>query len=62
MKHTILLNDEELEGLGELITADISERRVELRRTRNPGFRDFIRHHIELEKNILNELNQAWQS
>lgn len=59
MKHAMMLNDEELREIGSLVNADISERRTELRRTRNPGFRAQVKHHIELDRNILHELERA---
>ncbi len=52
MAHTILLTDEELTELDELLRSEITRGHQELRRTRNPRFRDGVRHHIELMEHI----------
>ena len=59
MKHSMVLDDEEIRELDCLLSADLSERRTELRRTRNPDFRLQIRHHIELDQHILLKLEKA---
>lgn len=52
MVHSILLSDEELTELDELLRGEITRGHQELRRTRNPRFRDGVRHHIELMERI----------
>ena len=52
MTHSILLSDEELTELDALLRGEITRGRQELRRTRNPRFRDGVRHHIELMEHI----------
>ncbi len=59
MKHAMILNDEEIRELDCLLSADISERRTELRRTRNPEFREQIQHHLDIERQILLALEKA---
>ena len=59
MKHAMMLSDEEIRELDGLVNADISERRTELRRTRNPKFRAQVQHHLELDRHILHELEKA---
>jgi|AntAceMinimDraft_16_1070373.scaffolds.fasta_scaffold509488_1 hypothetical protein len=52
MVHSILLSDEELTELDELLRGEITRGHQELRRTRNPRFRDGVRHHVELMERI----------
>lgn len=59
MTQTIALNEEEIAALDHLIHKDLEERHSELRRTRNPGFRDEIKRKIALEEHVLEELEHA---
>ena len=56
MPHEVYLSEEEALDLNRLLRREVNESRVELRRTRNPHFRDEIQHRIELEEHVLDIL------
>lgn len=59
MAHMIDMSDEELGELDRLLVGEIDDSRVELRRTRNPGFRDHVRHHLEVMEHLHERLRAA---
>jgi len=55
----MMLNDEEIRELDKLLSAEIADRRIELRRTGNHSFRDEVRHHLDVATDILHKLEEA---
>ena len=47
MKRTITLTEEEAGELEDLIRSDLQETHSELRRTRNPDYRDRVNNHLK---------------
>ena len=59
MKTAIRLSDEEIEELEMLLHRELDSTRVELRRTRNPQFRDGIKHHMRVTEQMLATVEDA---
>ena len=59
MKTTITLSTEEIDELEVLLHRELDSTRVELRRTRNPNFRDGIKTHMRLTEHMLESVASA---
>jgi hypothetical protein len=59
MNYSIPFSEQELEEVAALLRADISSRHIELRRTRNPGFRAHVRCRMKLEESVLAKIDQT---
>ena len=59
MEHTIVLSDEELEELDGLLDTEIYNARSELRRTRNPQFREDVRRRLTIARQLLVRIRKA---
>ena len=59
MARPIQLSDEELAELGAMLHRETATSRHELRRTRNPGFREQVRHHIDVVAHITESVEAA---
>ncbi len=59
MTTAIRLSDEEIEELELLLHRELDSTRVELRRTRNPQFRDGIKHYMRVTEHMLEVVEGA---
>ncbi|MCD4823888.1 MAG: hypothetical protein K8S55_04730 [Phycisphaerae bacterium] len=56
MQHMMTLSDQEIEVLDGLLHAEVSDARIELRRTSNYKFRAVVQHRIDMEERILDKI------
>ena len=59
MKCELSVSAEELAELNALLEREIQSSHVELRRTRNPEFRDQVQQHVDRLEGLLRQLTQA---
>ena len=59
MQHTLLVSDEDLAELESLLRSELKDAHSELRRTRNPQFREQIRHRMELAEHLLGVISRS---
>lgn len=59
MTYYISMSLEELDEVGMLLSRELSTDRAELRRTRNPQFRDQVRRKIDLREHVLDTIRYA---
>lgn len=59
MACSLVLNDEELVELDDLLHQEVTTSRTELRRTRNPEFRDQINHRIKMAAHLRDLIARA---
>ncbi len=59
MVHQLVFSDEELEQLESMLTHELETSHPELRRTRNPDFRDQILRRIALAECMLSSCRHA---
>ncbi|HET6429949.1 MAG TPA: hypothetical protein VFJ30_16150 [Phycisphaerae bacterium] len=59
MQHTMVLSDEELEELDGLLDSEVYNSRSELRRTRNPQFREDVRRRLTVARSLLAKIRSV---
>ena len=59
MEHTIMLSDEELAELDGLLDSEVYNSRSELRRTRNPQFREDVRRRLTITRQLLAKIRKV---
>ena len=59
MTYYISMSLEELDEMGMLLSKELATDRTELRRTRNPQFRQQVIHKIDLREHVLETIQNA---
>ena len=59
MQHVLKLSDEEMGELDRLLVHEIDTTRVELRHTDNRGFRERVRHHLDVMEHLHTTVHAA---
>lgn len=59
MTHQLIVTEEELSILDQVLRQEIDNTRNELRRTRNPEYRDAVHHRMTLAEHMLELIGQA---
>ncbi|MFP4104671.1 MAG: hypothetical protein ACLFVU_01155 [Phycisphaerae bacterium] len=59
MTHMISLSEEELGEVQNLLEQELQECKPEFRRTRSHGYKDKLRHHVQVTQHILEVVRRA---